>query len=158
MDTQDMHPDPCSRAGLSRARYAGVARTRGVVKSQPGHRICRRCEGERGTGGWSGKWRCRRSRGRLLGRHQWRVWRHGARGSAHEQPDSECVERRTDGSGFRISPFRPVHSGLKLYLLTRRRGAHTAHTQIGRPTHEAPTRENTHKHTQTHSHYIYTEV
>ena len=63
MDTQAMHPDPCSRAGLSRARYAGVARTRGVVKSQPGHRIRRRCEGERGTGGWSGKWRCRRSRG-----------------------------------------------------------------------------------------------
>ena len=89
--------------------------------------------------------------GRLLGRHQWRVWRHGARGSAHEQPDSECVERRTDGSGFRISPFRPVHSGLKLYLLTRRRGAHTAHTQVGRPTHEAPTREYTHKHKQTHS-------
>ena len=24
------------------------------------------------------------------------------------------------------------------YVLTRRRGAHTAHTQIGRPTHEAP--------------------
>eukprot|EP00964_Phaeocystis_antarctica_P043169 scaffold24748_cov30-Phaeocystis_antarctica.AAC.1 len=85
MDTQDMHPDPCSRAGLSRARYAGVARTRGAAKSQLGHRIRRRCEGERGTGGGSGQWRCRRSRGRLLGRHQWRVWRHGARGSAHEQ-------------------------------------------------------------------------
>ena len=36
-------------------------------------------------------------------------------------------------------------------ILTRRRGAHTAHTQIGRPTHEAPTRENTHTHKQTHS-------
>ena len=117
-----MHPDPCSRAGLSRARYAGVARTRGAAKSQLGHRIRRRCEGERGTGGWSGKWRCRRSRGRLLGRHQWRVWRHGARGSAHEQPVSECVERRTTEGGFGFLIFRPVHSpnfrisGLKLYV------------------------------------------
>jgi hypothetical protein len=34
-------------------------------------------------------------------------------------------------------------------LLTRRRGADTAHTQMGRPTYEAPTREYTHKHTQT---------
>ena len=34
-------------------------------------------------------------------------------------------------------------------LFTRRRGANTAHTQMGRPTHEAPTREYTHKHTQT---------
>ena len=37
----------------------------------------------------------------------------------------------------------------KQYLFTRRRGANTAHTQMGRPTHEAPTREYTHKHTQT---------
>ena len=35
------------------------------------------------------------------------------------------------------------------YIFTRRRGANTAHTQMGRPTHEAPTRENTRKHTQT---------
>ena len=35
------------------------------------------------------------------------------------------------------------------YLLTRLRGADTAHTQMGRPTYEAPTREYTHKHTQT---------
>ena len=35
------------------------------------------------------------------------------------------------------------------YLFTRRRGANTAHTHMGRPTHEAPTREYTHKHTQT---------
>ena len=38
---------------------------------------------------------------------------------------------------------------LGLYVFTRRRGANTAHTQMGRPTHEAPTREYTHKHTQT---------
>jgi hypothetical protein len=36
-----------------------------------------------------------------------------------------------------------------IYILTRRRGADTAHTQMGRPTYEAPTREYTHKHTQT---------
>jgi len=36
-----------------------------------------------------------------------------------------------------------------LYVFTRRRGANTAHIQMGRPTHEAPTREYTHKHTQT---------
>ena len=36
-----------------------------------------------------------------------------------------------------------------IYLFTRRRGANTAPTQMGRPTHEAPTREYTHKHTQT---------
>ena len=34
-------------------------------------------------------------------------------------------------------------------MITRRRGADTAHTQMGRPTYEAPTREYTHKHTQT---------
>ena len=33
--------------------------------------------------------------------------------------------------------------------LTRRRGADTARTQMGRPTYEAPTREYTHKHTHT---------
>ena len=38
-----------------------------------------------------------------------------------------------------------------MYLLTRRRGANTAHTQVGRPTHEAPTREYKH----THTHHIY---
>ena len=37
----------------------------------------------------------------------------------------------------------------QLFFLTRRRGANTAPTQMGRPTHEAPTREYTHKHTQT---------
>jgi hypothetical protein len=31
------------------------------------------------------------------------------------------------------------------------RAADTAHTQLGRPAHEAPTREYTHKHTQTHT-------
>ena len=36
-----------------------------------------------------------------------------------------------------------------VYVFTRRRGANTAPTQMGRPTHEAPTREYTHKHTQT---------
>jgi hypothetical protein len=36
-----------------------------------------------------------------------------------------------------------------LCVLTRRRGADTAHTQMGRPTYEAPTREYTHQHTQT---------
>jgi hypothetical protein len=36
-----------------------------------------------------------------------------------------------------------------IYILTRRRGADTAHTQMGRPTYEAPTRDYTHKHTQT---------
>ena len=41
-------------------------------------------------------------------------------------------------------------TGLRgLRLLTLRRGADTAHTQMGRPTYEAPTREYTHKHTQT---------
>ena len=39
-----------------------------------------------------------------------------------------------------------------IYILTRRRGADTAHTQMGRPTYEAPTREYTHKHTQTQTH------
>ena len=34
-----------------------------------------------------------------------------------------------------------------IFVSTRRKGAHTAHTQVGRPTHEAPTREYTHKHT-----------
>ena len=32
-------------------------------------------------------------------------------------------------------------------------GAHTAHTQVGRPTHEAPTREYTHKHPQTQTNH-----
>ena len=47
--------------------------------------------------------------------------------------------------------LRVVDSGnvYSLFLFTRRRGANTAHTQMGRPTHEAPTREYTHKHTQT---------
>ena len=31
-----MHPDPCSRAGLSRARYAGVARTDGAERVSRG--------------------------------------------------------------------------------------------------------------------------
>ena len=43
-----------------------------------------------------------------------------------------------------------------LYIFTCRRGADTAHTQMGRPTHEAPngtayTRDHTHKLTQTHT-------
>ena len=38
------------------------------------------------------------------------------------------------------------HGGLQK---TRRRGANTAHTQMRRLTHEAPTREYTHKHTHT---------
>ena len=58
--------------------------------------------------------------------------------------------------GFPLSVRDPISSSgdprpltcIKL-VLTRRRGAHAAHTQIGRPTHEAPTRENTRKHTQT---------
>jgi len=38
-------------------------------------------------------------------------------------------------------------------LLTRRRGADTAHTQMGRPTYEAPTREyRTQTHTNTNKH------
>ena len=39
--------------------------------------------------------------------------------------------------------LRVVDSGnvYSLFLFTRRRGANTAHTQMGRPTHEAPTRE-----------------
>ena len=40
--------------------------------------------------------------------------------------------------------------GRNIMIFTRRRGAHTAHTQLGRPTHEAPTREYTHKHTHKH--------
>ena len=40
------------------------------------------------------------------------------------------------------------HGGLQK---TRRRGANTAHTQMRRLTHEAPTREYTHKHTHTHT-------
>ena len=36
-----------------------------------------------------------------------------------------------------------------LYVFTRRRGANTAHTQMGRPTHEAPTRVSTHTNTHT---------
>ena len=39
----------------------------------------------------------------------------------------------------------------QLFLFSRRRGANTAHTQMGRPTHEAPTREYTREHKQTHS-------
>ena len=41
-----------------------------------------------------------------------------------------------------------------LYVFTRRRGANTAHIQMGRPTHEAPTREYTHKHKHS-PRYIY---
>ena len=52
---------------------------------------------------------------------------------------------RRDTRDPRLPTFRTI------YIFTRRRGAHTAHTQVGRPTHEAPTREYTHKHTQTHS-------
>jgi len=44
-----------------------------------------------------------------------------------------------------------VRESHDLYILTRRRGADTAHTEMARPTHEAPTREYTHKHKQTHS-------
>ena len=48
-----------------------------------------------------------------------------------------------------------THKSHGYYILTRRRGADTAHTQMGRPTYEAPTREsthtNTHKHKQTHN-------
>ena len=36
------------------------------------------------------------------------------------------------------------------------RTRHTAHTQVGRPTHETPTREYTHKHTQTHTNTHFT--
>ena len=90
MDTQAMHPDPCSRAGLSCARYAGVARTRWRWKSQPGpsDSFDRAREIVVRAGSWSRKWQYCRSQGRLLGRHQWRVWRHGARGSELEQPVS----------------------------------------------------------------------
>merc|ERR1712085_3436 len=41
-----------------------------------------------------------------------------------------------------------------IYVFTRRRGAHTAHTQVGRPTHEAPTREYTHTQPHTTVHVI----
>ena len=50
----------------------------------------------------------------------------------------------------RTRPDTPLADRLA-YVFTRRRGANTAHTQMGRPTHEAPTREYTHKHKQTHS-------
>ena len=46
-------------------------------------------------------------------------------------------------------PYKPIGTLIVLYILTRRRGADTAHTQVGRPIYEAPTREYTHKHTQT---------
>ena len=44
-----------------------------------------------------------------------------------------------------------LHVHVHVHVLTRRRGADTAHTQTGRPTYEAPTHTNAHKHTQTHS-------
>ena len=42
-------------------------------------------------------------------------------------------------TGWAHVPYLPL-----IYVFTRRRGANTAHTQMGRPTHEAPTREYTH--------------
>ena len=103
-----MHPDPWSRAGLSCARYAGVARTRWRWKSQPGPSDSfDRAREIVVRGSWSRKWQYCRSRGRLLGRHQWRVWRHGARGSEHEQPGSVRQKRfratRGRAEGFRAT-------------------------------------------------------
>ena len=40
----------------------------------------------------------------------------------------------------------PASSHVTLYVFNAPEGCHTAHTQMGRPTHEAPTREYTHKH------------
>jgi hypothetical protein len=49
-----------------------------------------------------------------------------------------------------LSPWS--YRGISSHISTRRRGANTTlnttHTQMGRPTHEAPTRESTHKQTQ----------
>jgi hypothetical protein len=39
-----------------------------------------------------------------------------------------------------------------LYINAPEGCRHGTHTQMGRPTYEAPTREYTHKHTQTHKH------
>jgi hypothetical protein len=71
--------------------------------------------------------------------------------TVYPRPESGWTNfaRQGDSKEERLSmlpPFQPF-----LDIFTRRRGAHTAHTQLGRPTHEAPTREYTHKHTQTHS-------
>ena len=114
------------RLGWSARRHGASAGHVDGPRARPPHQLLRAYGrapyASGGPGGWSGKWRCRRSRGRLLGRHQWRVWRHGARGSAHEQPVSECVERRTTEGDFGFLIFRPVHSpnfrisGLKLYI------------------------------------------
>ena len=46
-------------------------------------------------------------------------------------------------------------TSLPVQYETRRRGANTAHIHMGRPTHEAPTREYTHKHTQTQTNTKY---
>ena len=59
--------------------------------------------------------------------------------------------RRLSDLAARVEKWASILDGL--YILTRRRGANTAHTQTGRRTHEATTRECTHKHhTQTHRH------
>ena len=58
-----------------------------------------------------------------------------------------CLARTSPSTILRHRP--PVNPVFTRYLLTRRRGADTAHTQMGRPTYEAPTREYTHRHTQT---------
>ena len=49
------------------------------------------------------------------------------------------------GSKWLLRKTRPRASShpRTLYVFTRRRGANTAHTQMGRRTHEAPTREYT---------------
>ena len=58
---------------------------------------------------------------------------------------SNCARRHT----LHMSPSaRSLLRPILLCVFTRRGGANTAHTQMGRPTHEAPTREYTHKHTQ----------
>eukprot|EP00964_Phaeocystis_antarctica_P020326 scaffold11230_cov69-Phaeocystis_antarctica.AAC.1 len=75
------------------------------------------------------------------------LYAHKATTALHTYSDTHPrISRGAMPSEPNLSRDRPP-----LCILTRRRGAHTAHTQIGRPTHEAPTRENTHKRKRTHS-------
>ena len=72
-----------------------------------------------------------------------------ARRRAAGAPDSPPTAREPQILIKKPYSSKNMSDLLLLYLLARRRGADTAHTKMGRPTYEAPTREYTHKHTQT---------
>jgi hypothetical protein len=74
-----------------------------------------------------------------------------ARRRAAGAPDSPPTAREPQILIKKPYSSKNMSDLLLLYLLARRRGADTAHTKMGRPTYEAPIREYTHKHTQTHT-------